>query len=376
MMIQSTELAFEKIVGAQHPDWTPPNVPFPKGVGPRTYRSYVIDKRAYRDVIPLWGAHLPNHLWYYGKYGLWHPMFDPSPYYLGEFSKKFLRERYSGYYLKEILHRVYNYGDRILTESDLKIEAPELPSWASWEERVLCTPEVSDAKYMLHRVERYVRKPKEYLRLTETKFLEPYQSLEGYYRDNKSKIAKALKSDPKCHLRRETKAELTLIAKQKGLPVPVFDKRGFWINKPNPDYGKFAKRYPTLVSKGDPPVGAFTLIIRRKGRGHRLNQKLCAERRRLLSILQIPKFEVRRWHLRCLRNLERHLFNIIQLSESYARRPYNRILREDLFRLIRAVPFTTFTKGEFGTIKTLPTWARRIVCRNVYKRSAPTKFDL
>jgi hypothetical protein len=218
---------------------------------------------------------------------------------------------------------------------------------------------------MFKRRNRYLVKVKEELILSKREFLPLADceiTLEGYYKNNKAKISKAIRQDPTCRLRRRTMAEVTLDAATRKLPKPIF-KKGVWVNEPNPIFGKFDKE-PLIVPEVQPTV---ITLPKKKGKGKALNPKLRNESRRLLSSLGIKNLVVTRDILRNLRLLESHLYNIVKLSEDirYCSGKKRRSLINDLYRCISACPFTEFTKQVRGSMETLPPWARRIVIKNL-----------
>jgi hypothetical protein len=235
-----------------YPDWHPATVPFPKGTGPHTYKKYFIEDPPYRLEIPIWGQDLDPKRWFFGVNGLWHKDFDARPFYYGDFDEKIIISQNPGnkYYLMEIRHRLWTYGDCILTQEEL--------DWFSYEVPMGYSENIDYVlqNLMFKRRNRYLVKVKEELILSKREFLPLADceiTLEGYYKNNKAKISKAIRQDPTCRLRRRTMAEVTLDAATRKLPKPIF-KKGVWVNEPNPIFGKFDKQ-PQIVPEEQPVVG-------------------------------------------------------------------------------------------------------------------------
>jgi hypothetical protein len=360
--IRSTELALKPsyVDTKSYPDWHPATVPFPKGCGPRVYKKYFIEDPPYRLEIPIWGKELNPKGWFFGVNGLWHKSFDAIPFYYGDFDEKIIEAQNPGnkYYLLEVKHRLWTYGDCILTQEEL--------DWFSYEVPMGYSENIDYVlqNLMFKRRNRYLVKVKEEMILAKQRYLplsECEITLEGYFKNNKQKINRAISQDPTCGFRRRTIAEVNKHAKERGLPAPIF-KKGVWVNEPNPIFGKFDV-------KPDLPVEApvLSLPTKSKGKGKALNPKLRNESRRLLSSLGIKNLVVTRDILRNLRLLESHLYNIVKLSEDirYCSGKKRRSLINDLYRCISACPFTEFTKQVRGSMETLPPWARRIVIKNL-----------
>jgi len=360
-MIQSTELAFRNSYRqtGSYPDWSPVYVDFPKGVKPRTYKNYTIGEVLYKIAIPQWGEQLNPRGWYYGLHGLWHKDFNSIPFYLGTFDEG-IRERINNdFYFKELKHRLWAYGDHVVTELDAK-ELEYLPIGYEFCQTICLETLMKNRRYLYH------ERP---LRLAESKkvkFLKPTKTLEAQCKFNKRSLAKELRIEPVPRLRRLTMDEIRTKCVKLKSPVPIFDKKGFWINEPNPEY---CDTVPIAQAIGkDLQV---SIPVNKPGRGHRLNQKLIVERRKLLSILCVPIFRVKRHHLRWLRSLRDHLNNIVLLSEHirvcFDPRRRKKMI-SDIHRLVKTVPFTTFgsAKSPPASFATLPPWARRIVTRNLW----------
>jgi len=355
-MIQSTELAFRlsepkgfMIV----PDWNPVTFPFPEGVRPKVHKLIPKPLVEYKFEIPKWGAHLATDSWYVGAYGLWHPAFDAIPFHKGDLSKAFIIEKYSKAYFLEVSHRLWAYHDKPLNAEELELQEEMHLDPSSFRGKNL------NERLMEMRRYKYHKKVFNEHEISKKEFCDPEQSLEGYYKFNKTKVLRSLKRD-RPGTRRASIEEINNSAKLKCRPTPIFDKKGYWINKPNPMYKPEAYIQKDIVIKPVTPP-------RPKGRGRRLNKKLKAEGRRLICSLSLPKVKLDRNTLRKLRVFESHLLNIVHLSEMLYRVPKNRLsrIRRDLFLLISKIPFTDWGSKQRPSMKTLPPWARRIVSRNL-----------
>jgi len=357
-MIQSTELAFKNSYAkySEYPDWTPVTSPFPSGVRPKTYKGYHIVKPPYRIEIPQWGINLDPKKWFYGRYGLWHKSFDSRPFYLTYWNEDLVRTNCKDkYYFLEVKHRLWAYGDHILTIDD-QTEFDCIPHYMQESEKLVMN------KLMEQRRRHYHEGVLEKFRSSKKQFLPPTKSLEGHCKFNKRKISKLIKDDPQCRLRLETMDEIRAIARKSGFPVPVFDKKGYWVNKPNPDYKPPTQLVPYKESA---PQAAVIRI----GKGHRLNQKTKIELLSLLSKLQLPWIsKLKRHHLRWVRCLDRHLNNIIGLSETVrgASPKRQKGIVSDIHKLIKAVPFKSFGRNQSGSFSALPSWARRLIVKNLW----------
>jgi hypothetical protein len=174
---------------------------------------------------------------------------------------------------------------------------------------------------------------------------------------NKQKIAKALKTN--WCLRYRSVDEIIRSCKFNTYPTPIF-KNGFWVNQPNKNYKKVV--FPVAVMA--PAKREILPSQPDHGRGRRLNAKLRAEARTLLSKLEVPKMKICRDSLRKLRSLDRHLCNILEESRNLSKGPGLRLRR--LYSLIVRVPFKKFGDTKFkGSLELLPNWARRVVSQNI-----------
>jgi hypothetical protein len=362
-MIQSTELAFRNSYKStkDYPDWSPVSVPFPEGYRPRQYRDYKIETIPYKIEIPLWGIELDKSKWFFGRYGLWHKSFNSKPFFYGGFSEDFLIEHYKDdkYYRLEVVHRLWALGDLYLT-----------PREYQWYDLIDYRYE-GNTKYAIEFMMRerrsfhHERASKE-ARLSLEPFLKPEKTLEAHCKFNKKKILRLIKEDPRARLRIKTQGEISKLCEENKQPAPIFDKKGYWVNRVNPSY-----KPPVEVKKVEEVIPLKVQPQRPSGRGHRLNRKLAQERRRLQSSLELPKkLNIKRHHLRWIRMLERHLYNILHLSECvrFARNGKHRnALIRDIHKLIKAVPFKSFgTRGAKGSFYELPSWARRQIKRNLW----------
>jgi len=362
----STGLDLKQVIVEYHPVWVPTSRPFPVGYGPKIYRSYKIDNITYDTNLPSWGYNLPLDHWYFGKYGLWNKSFDPSPLYLGCFSKAYLRKKYSGYYLKEILHRPWALGDRILIQDEEEIVGLDHPVFW-WE-----TSETTIFQYQEHRHYKYVVAPMREAEKAKDPFLPPEKTMNSFYPGGR--VPKKELKLP-VDLRRPTVLEAKAYARFKGFPEPIFDAKYRWINIPNPNY------IPPVVDAVKKPPPQQVVENRRNGKptkGSRFDPKIHLEFENLKRTTQVS-VKPRRHLVRGLRVLERHLINIVNLSNDLliTNKSDYRSKLNSLYSLIAAVPFKHFfnTKNFRGSIQDLPEWARRIVSRNLKQAQLLIKLD-
>jgi len=366
-MIQSIESVFKKsiVVGIGYPDWNPVTIPFPKGTRPSVYKGYVRPPFSYEIRIPAWGSHLPPEGWFYGRNGLWHEAFDSIPFHRGDFSLPFLKQHYDKYFIKEISHRLWAPNDGPLNPSELFLvkDKEENPRDYYGQSNSL----------MLKRRDLYHDSVKKEYAESLQQFMPKEKTLEGRFKGNKRKIESALKSH--WSMRDRTENEIKNICRTNAYPLPIFQK-GFWVNRPNPNYKKVV--FPDQVF----PAKAVTSppAVLRHGRGRRLNSKLRTEIRTLLSKLETPKLKICRDSLRKLRCLDRHLENIIDCSRHLDKRQNSSGIRQ-LFLLISKVPYKrlgTSNGPTSGSIKDLPCWARRIVTKNIkfYRAIKQLRFSV
>jgi len=349
--IRNVEYAFSRSIKT-FDDWSPEMDPFPTGKGPHQYKSYKVGNVNYRIGIPRWGKDLPIDQWYYGKFGLFNLKFDSKPYFLGDFNEAFFKKRYNDkYYFIEVTHRLWAIGDRVLTPTELEVEFIDHP-W--YPEPVPNT----DRAFMEFRRQRYLDNRKEDFK---SSFIE--------FRPKTEVLAK---SDPLST--RKTKDEILRIVRRKGFPEPIYKtftvKRKtklYWVNEPNP---KFIKRQVTDKPPIPPPNAS---LKRKRTRTSKLKTRFFTERSFLTRSLCIGNASsVRLYDLRELRNAERHLLNIINLSESLKVIDLDsvRFVKKEIYRLIGVIPFKGFfnKKVLHGSIMTLPDWARRIIVKNLHCR--------
>jgi hypothetical protein len=197
------------------------------------------------------------------------------------------------------------------------------------------------------------------LKETSSPFKDPEKSLEAACKFNQKKINSSIRNS-RVGLRLRTIDEMKESAKRNTFPTPIFEK-GYWVNIPNPKYVEPKVHVPVYGIKDK------IVLKKPKGRGRRLNSKLKREGLRLLHSLQVPKRDLDRITVRRLRILDSHLAHILTLSEACKR---NHRKRREFYSLLSLVPFTKFgVKGSSGSIQTLPTWARRIVNKNLHSNS-------